>query len=260
MLKDRLFFGTEPTSTREIFQQFLGRNINLQCVSATEAPTSLNGIAAVIFSGSPADILGPQEKGANVSVKTHGRKVGFTNEQIRDNCLWWYRLAEVQNLPVLGICYGHQLISWANGNEVVPMVETIKGWTEVSLMNDQKRLMYRLFGTDWNFDGIVPVHHKRQVRLCPSFTRPFLRSARGGVIHGAIHCKFGGDISDSLSQGRHLALTYQGHPEYAPLQPIKDYRQSGDLSVFKVSMSDIHRVAPDMLLLWARLLGRHARF
>lgn len=118
------------------------------------------------------------------------------------------RAAYQNNLPLVGICFGHQLIAQALGGKVV---KSEKGW---SLGNET----YRLINPPaWMHDAgaaftIQAYHQDQVVELPPSAT----------VLAESDFCPYAGLLFEN---GK--TLTVQAHPEFgkAYMRALLDYRE-----------------------------------
>jgi len=127
---------TDPLMRGEIgcyerwFGRVLGDEISLEIHLAFEAATRpVAGYDGVILSGSPASLVEP---------------TGWMHEAAA-----FVRDADTRGVPVLGVCFGHQLVGWAWGGSVRV---NPNGWevgtVEVTLTDEGQR--------DPLFDGLPP--------------------------------------------------------------------------------------------------------
>lgn len=111
-------------------------------VTAGELP-AFDAVDAAIVTGSPASAYWDDDWIA-----------GLTD---------WIRTADSRGIPLLGVCFGHQLLARALGGEVVDMGEYELGYHEVTVSNDSP-----LFeGFDRSFVAFC-AHHDSVSRLPPN--------------------------------------------------------------------------------------------
>ncbi len=129
------------------------------------------------------------------------------------------RQLETEKRPVVGICFGHQLIAQALGGEVK---KSPKGWgvgvhayevTDPALLDDNEGARLQLLAS-----------HQDQVMSLPT---------GASVVAHNDHCEIAG-----IRLGDHV-LTFQGHPEFIP-------EYSEEIMTFRRSMIGDERVEEGM--------------
>lgn len=119
---------------------------------------------------------------------------------VYDNLDWMFPLADFvrelagSNFPLIGVCFGHQIIAQALGGEVV---KSDKGWG-VGLHRYRIDQQHSWMGTDTDPISIY-AFHQDQVIECPDTAAVFLSSE---------FCPFAG-----LSYGDSI-ISLQAHPEF----------------------------------------------
>src|SRR3989339_1551595 len=264
----KLFGGRVPENSLEIFQQFLGPTVSLQHADIRKRPTKVGKeeIDAVLFSGSPADVSkavgSPDEK-----ITIGGKEVEFTHRFVLQTAGRLYEQAAEQDIPVLGICYGHQLVSHLKGGNVRPMTRYVKGKTHVQPTEYGAKFLAGVFGQSPALKGNIATFQGESV-FAPGERSTLLLQADSeapNMIQGLMHVseKLSGDtISDAervkqlLADSRHAALTVQGHPEYTGALPLIQFGIEGDLSAFAGGSEDAW-IADQMLQLFSRFLAQY---
>ncbi|KIO31833.1 hypothetical protein M407DRAFT_241604 [Tulasnella calospora MUT 4182] len=118
-------------------------------------------------------------------------------------------LSNAPSIRLIGICFGHQIISRAAGEQVV---RNDLGWeagtTEIRLTDEGKRV----FGLDTGVMDIIEMHRDHVPAVPANFT--LLGSTDVSLNQGMV--KRYTTSSEKWSNGAIHVLTVQGHPEFNP--------------------------------------------
>lgn len=200
-LKDVQEFGL-PEHTHELYRQFFGLDLPMVSHKITEAGLpDLNGVSCVILSGSPANIS------TALADPTAEIAPGCSNKDVLDRSSAVVRLAMQKNIPVIGMCYGHQVMSYVMGGEVHRFPSPSMGLIELSIPDPAQQLLKQ-----WNLDaelfsGTVPAFHQDHAVLSSRSQSMFEAQLSMGVTnYAAAHGKNG--------------VTVQYHPEYWAIEPL----------------------------------------
>lgn len=268
---EKLFGGRLPEHTGEMFQQFLGPNVHLVHHDIREArpPTSEN-IDAVFFSGSPADVSkGLAQPDAEV-------RPGITHGQVYARSRSLYREAAQQNLPVVAVCYGHDMITQEHGGTVVrDSAHANVGMEGIEASVGGGELLAGVLGFERPMQGRIGAFHSEAVQHNPSRSALLLHTSDRdpAIVHGLMHIageangasgEFSGDaahdielVQSLLADRKHLALTVQGHPEYTGAGPFLAFSAKEDPSMFEETNG--HVLTADMLQLFSSFLDRYGK-
>lgn len=271
LLVKKLLGGKVPESAAEFFSLFFGRDVNL--INAPLDQTSVDALEssdAVVFSGSPGNVT---DALCNISGEKKVRE-GFdvTHRLILERSKHLYKKAGELGLPVLGVCYGHQLVTSSEGGEITKMEAPRKKWEEIKPTEYGAELVA---GTFADYDrsgkiGSMPVYHGDHAIANPERSAVILRSSDvdASIVHGVLHLsgteeQFSGDPKKDaeimrriLGEGLGGALTMQAHPELSGLHPFTEFVLTGSDSSFK----EVDTLAEDMLALINNFLKSHKRF
>ncbi len=119
---------------------------------------------------------------------------------VYENLPWMQNLSELirsaveQRVPIVGICFGHQLIAEALGGKVLP---SEKGWglgLATYQLADHPEWINKTVG-----EIVLPASHQDQVIQLPAGARVFASSE---------FCPYAALVYDDI------ALSFQGHPEF----------------------------------------------
>jgi GMP synthase (glutamine-hydrolysing) len=263
----KLYGGQPPKNTLKIFQDFLGPEIQLVHQDIRYDKTGAGQIDAAIFTGSPADV---SKALANPDAEV---REGITHGEVYRRAVEFYREASDENLPVLGICFGHQMISSARGGEMIRQ-------GEVHAKTGIEKITPTEYGADFlaaiqlgepkNLSGEIAAFHGESVKPNPESSALILRTSDRdpAIVHGLFHVAektFSGDpeqdaalISELLKDKKHVALTLQGHPEYTGAADIITFAIKEDPRIFQRTQGRV--VTSDMLNMFAKFLKKHGRF
>ncbi len=238
---EKLFGGKEnlPQDTGEIFQSFFGKNVRLATwkVGLEEEPSSFGKIDAVVFTGSPANVSDALTNPEN-RVHVFGKETDSTHGFIYDTTSRLFRQAAEQNVPVLGICYGQQMIAQELGGSVQKADKFRFGMAEVELVGGQSgeaaQLLAGVIGVkDFPIRGQMASYHGDKVAdYNPQKSFLLLRAADSepGIVHGLAsiyHGELSGNPQEDqeyfkqlLVEGKHASISVQSHPEYTSTEPL----------------------------------------
>jgi GMP synthase (glutamine-hydrolysing) len=141
----------------------------------------------------------------------------------------WLRLAIDQAVPVLGICYGHQLLAHALGGAVDYHPEGREIGTKVVTLTPAARHDLLLAGMPESFQ--VNVSHKQTVTRLPpqavvlaanSFESFHAVRFRERVWGLQFHPEFAGDVMKAYLQDRQLQLEAEGLDTAKLLEQVAD--------------------------------------
>ncbi|QAU33888.1 glutamine amidotransferase [Janthinobacterium sp. 17J80-10] len=129
----------------------------------------MNGIGSAAI---PVTVLDPRTAGALPDISdVAGAIITGSHGMVTDQAPWseslaaWLRSAVSHNVPVLGICYGHQLLAHALGGEVSYHPEGIELGTVSVRLTDAARLDSLFQGLPDEFGAQVV--HRQSVRKLP---------------------------------------------------------------------------------------------
>lgn len=267
----KLFGGKIPTSGVDNFKEFLGPDIPLVGHDIREEFSSdvNDQVAAVLFTGSPANISNVLSGSGDQGIKTGGRDLGITHRQVLERGLAIYRLAQEKNLPVAGICYGHQLITYSQGGRVEALDHPRYGQDRVEMAGEYGvDLLVGISGKPLR-SGDVAVYHGDMVQPNWEKSGLLLRSSNvePEIVHGLIHLAdsgFTGEVEHDrqlilqlMADKRHLALTLQGHPELTGSEKVLTFSIKQDPTTFEKEPST--ELTGDMLDLLNNFFAHYLR-
>jgi GMP synthase-like glutamine amidotransferase len=260
----KLFGGQLPKNTTEIFQNFLGPNIRLATRDIRESSTPESaGISAVLFSGSPANVSDALKNPQNEV------RPGITHGQVYQRSVELYQEAARRGLPVIGICYGHQMVTEARGGNIVRDEKTkVVGMQPAEPTGYGAELLAGTIGAPPP-SGEVAAFHGEVVQPGPQSAIILRTSDRDPeLIYGAMHVaegSFSGEAEDDASlvnnlfeDSKHVALTVQGHPEYTGPERLITFAAMEDARLFEKTHGRV--VTADMLSLFGKFLEHHGNF
>ncbi len=239
----------EGISISQIFQLYFGPNVNTEVISMSEFGSRIikfNNIALVVFSGSPANITDALKPVKDSSSRQHRVVYDFVSK--------FYDLALDLELPIFGICYGHQFLSHKYGN----LVSNDGYFTadKITKMISKKILRIINKASSVQEKGFLPYYNGDLVKGF-NHAHPLFESNEGQVDErndGSIFfstSKDRYDLNEELINCSGWNLGVQGHPEYSIFEPIfsaawgkKDIRPLGQRSL-----------SPEILKILAHLLN-----
>lgn len=270
----KLFGGNLPNSAGDIFRSFFGPNIPIAHLNLRRRTLDNPGkkVGAVMFAGSPANVSSafhPEERLAGVSARereTHLDVYKFASAI--------YRQAADLNLPVMGICYGHQLVSKERGGQVVRNIGERAGFFPVEEAGEYGRsMLMAVSGRGLEVKkGMINTHHGDVVIPNPEASALLLHSTDQNphVVQGLLHIcaeegkKFSGNaptdaelVKELMGQGEHVALTIQSHPESTGYARWATFSRTEDLSSFTEPIEEI--LSGKLLKIFLEFLKRHGQ-
>jgi GMP synthase (glutamine-hydrolysing) len=107
----------------------------------------------------------PDKAGVAGAIVTGSHSMVTDRESWSENLAGWLRLAVAEGIPVLGICYGHQLLAYALGGEVAHHPDGMEIGTVPVRLNESAK-------SDPLFNGMpeefaAQVVHRQSVRRLP---------------------------------------------------------------------------------------------
>lgn len=218
---EHLFGGRVPHSAEDTFRRFFGEELNLQFFDIRKgAQRHIESPQAMIFSGSPISIVESLHDAESEVDEA------FTHRELWRRTVQLYREAERAHIPVVGICYGHQMIAHQRGGEIEEMSKSKKGLVSVEAASSYAHeLLMGVVGDSVKQKGKVMIGHEESVRgYRPERSALLFRTSdQEKIIHGLLHIadsSLSGDarldaelVNGLLADGRHLAMGVQGHPE-----------------------------------------------
>jgi GMP synthase-like glutamine amidotransferase len=241
---EELYGGQIPQTVQALHEQFFG--IPLTRVDTTQAnPVQLNNDArGLIFTGSPAnitDVHNPEKM-----IQYGDENFGTTHHMVVQNALTLYNQAAKLNLPVLGICFGHQIVSQAHGGSVERLPNPQIGMRQLAATEFGTSFLSGMTAgqTDTVTGKNVAVFHGDHVVPNPEQSSILLHLAdyQPDIIQGLIHVSekhFTNNpatdkqiVQQLLHDKKHVALTVQGHPEFTGSEPLISFYINGNFSAF----------------------------
>ncbi len=263
---NKLFGGTLPTDTVDIFRSFLGPNVEVVRSDPRNPVTVDDRFSAVGFTGSAANVtFGLDELLRDQSVPgmtgiTHGSMLKMNGEL--------YRAAAKAGLPVMGLCYGHQRIGIERGGTIARNDHT-KGFGMVSVepSNYATDLLVGAISQPVSLSGEVPAYHDEALIESGPQSAVIMRTSdeEPGKIYGMIHVaegQFTGDahtdadlLKARLAHGDHVAVTTQWHPEFEGFMPFIEFSATQDPAVFEKDYAP--GMAASLLAIMAGVIEQH---
>lgn len=184
-----LLGGLLPQTGAEMFQLWFGEGVKLVNVPVRTAKHLPPNISGVVITGSPSSVITPDVvTQANYHFLTQAQQLG---------------------LPVLGICYGHQVISAALGGAVQTLVQGRQmGVCATQITNDGMELLTRVFGPtvkQLNLAGNVSVLNHDAVTKYGAHSTALMLADKTNINQGALH-----------RTEHNTMLSFQFHPELDP--------------------------------------------
>lgn len=223
-------------STGKIYQNFLGDRIKIDTyeIGKDLYEIDCSQYSVIMFTGSPSCI---GEALRNPHSKVLG-KLDVTNLEVVEQSLKIYKQAQKLNLPAIGICYGHQLISYANGAEIGVVNPRQRGLREITKYNDYSDQILREIKNKDYQAGYVPVFHQEQVSKVSNNSIELFGSPGIEVKYGLLHSNHINftkmlesdttQIANVFAEKKHIALTFQCHPEYNFIEKLMTYAFDGE--------------------------------
>lgn len=241
---DRLFGGNLPQDTVDIFRKLLGPGIEIVRSDPRHPVQPDESFAAVGLTGSAANVsygfdqLLRHQPVDGMDGITHGDMLDVSGNV--------YKMAAEIGLPVMGLCYGQQRIGLERGGRVgrdtttrglgMMPVEISTYATDLLVGAVDQRPPRRGQVPGFHDEAVTDVGPQSAVIMHTSDTDP-------GKIYGMIHVaegQFTGDatedaalIRSTLSDGGHVAVTTQWHPEFEGFMPIMEFSATQDPEVFE---------------------------
>lgn len=266
----KLFDGKKPQNAYDLFTIFFGSSVNLiHWDINNKKPTKK--IDAMLFTGSPANI-----SFTNDNCRLHELVCEQTNHShfnVQEKLTKIYEQAIKKNIPVLGVCYGHQLISHKNGGQILRLDEEQKGFKKLNTKNIYEKKIVSTISQEKikKINGEIAVFHSDVVIPNTKNSASLLEIKTGNKIvsHALIHHnpenkqeEFTGKkthdlqiIQNKINNRKHLALTFQGHPETSGYGQWLEY--SKELSLESLEKSHHNIMAPEVLELFLSFLQNY---
>jgi len=262
----KLFGGRLPTNTAEMFQQFLGQDVKMahKDIRRDETPSDTD-IAAVLFGGSPANV---SDALANPGAEV---RPGVTHGEVFQRAVDLYQEAAQAGVPIIGICYGHQLISQQHGGEIRHGKQFSRiGMEHVKPTQYGTELLAGVLGHQGSMEGDIAGFHGDAVAV-PSAEQSalILRASDRDpqLVQGLLHIsegQFTGDaqedvalVNSLLEDKQRVDLTVQGHPEFTGAERLMSFSLREDLDIMKRTHGQV--LTADMLGLFTNFINRYGR-
>jgi GMP synthase (glutamine-hydrolysing) len=147
----------------------------------------------------------PETFGYDGVVITGSRASVYWDEPWIDSLLEWTAEANSRDLPMLGVCYGHQVLAEALGGRVVDMGEYEIGYREITLVDETDRDL--LGGLSDEFTAFT-THSDHVVELPPGATLLAendygVHAFRSGHAFGVqFHPEYDPQTAESVTRGK----------------------------------------------------------
>lgn len=251
--------GSIPENASGFFRLLFGEEVQLHHVSCTtDTPIDMHDVALVVFSGSPCMI-------SEVHTETASERDTLLYSQAM-NIL--ERVIECQ-IPLFGVCFGHQIVSEYIGGQITKMPLKKKSWQELIPETHGKNVVEATLEKAYSIlpSGYVPVYHSEStsVNTCQSLP-VYQSSCDDAIVHAAIHIhpdagSFVGLAQTDANVLRHairsnqfIAVTVQSHPELVAVHPFAEFADTGDDEVF-ARACEHNLIADDILQLLTDILA-----
>lgn len=264
LLVEKGLSGAIPQDAGAFFSTYFGPDVRVVNVPCTHIATyDLSDTDILVLSGSPCMIsLGLTHVNEPVC------KCGETHQSIVEMAKKVLRHAITRHLPIVGVCFGHQLLTEHLGGAMSVLTEKRKHWELLQSSPYSQHLIDSITsGAMTVADGYIPVSHQELVTANDQRTAILHTTCCGqDICHTALHIPestelLQGDaahdarvIKSSIEAGESFGITFQSHPELAAMQPFTDFIRYGDQDVFAKAVSQ-DNLAAHMLDLITVLLG-----
>ncbi len=175
-------------TAQEIFAQWLGEQFTIMAIPVAEFTELPTDTEAVMLSGSPANVTDAFNIEQQNTIASH---MMLTHKQVYDTNAKVLQAAMAKQLPVLGVCYGHQVLGQYFNGKVSTLETAIPLSTASVLM------------TSLGIQLTQPVSHRDYVAELSKDSHLLFENA-DGLVYGAIFSK------------QPLMFGVQFHPELTP--------------------------------------------
>lgn len=270
-----LFQHHLPKRSLDIFKNYVGINTKFLELDITKKyTTAFTDASCVFFSGSSAHVsYGVERPEEYVEVDEVRNEAGVTHGHVLTNAMRLYEDAAAHNLPVVGMCYGHQMITHHQGGKVIREGEqTMKlGMERIAFTQRGRDVLTTLLpAIELPQKGIIAAYHEEATVLNSKKSLGIMEATDRNehIMHASIHIA-DGEFSESteknlsilhgiFDEGRHFAFTLQGHPEYTALSPIILYGYTNNFNDFLVDHGKM--ITSETLHMISGLLEKHKSF
>ncbi|MEK7643980.1 MAG: gamma-glutamyl-gamma-aminobutyrate hydrolase family protein, partial [Patescibacteria group bacterium] len=264
-----MFGGEMPDNVVDMVRYFLGRDIKVVGHNIKDGRSDKDAeISAAIFTGSPADVS--KAFSSEFVDKEIRQWAGITHGEVFKRASELYTEAAARNLPIMGICYGHQVMSKMRGGDVVRSAGRGEDGASLIESGEHTEMLVGVLDRAEGIAGSIASYHSEEVAPNPRQSAIILRSteARPEMVHGLIHiadAEFTTDtktdialVRSLLADSKHVGLSVQGHPEETDQEKIITFAFTEDEKLFQETGGKI--VTADILDILTRFLGKHGKF
>jgi len=216
-------FGSKdgPQSASDVFKVVMGRKVDIVEFNPfnNNKITDVDDAGAILFSGCPVHI--------NLEMQKNPQRIGFTETSAFKAAKGVYDEVSELGIPLIGICYGHEVMVHQNGGEV-PRLDTLVEEERTTLINSDQGIIY--YAPPYFHHRIAAPKKSVSESIMTSNVNGFADNFPTGVIH------IDGD------KGRY-GISMQAHPELISIMHrIISVGMSGDPSyIDATTLPDGHK-------------------